>query len=210
MIFQQYLNINVDLLHHFHKLAKCTQTRKAFHTNHSCKVESLLFYIKKGANWSFPLGVEGIKSDFIRFMCDAVLYESKEEKKKRTSQIKRTFTFLQLKNMKPVKEEMWVLHSWSPWLTHSNTFLKWHSYFNTIIFIYSLTFLLTIALEKKNNAEGRINSWSCTNWFFPHLMEKENQRKHLFIWMNPNRKNKDYNCELCTIYNFQIIITILQ
>lgn len=26
----------------------------------------LLFYIKKGANWSFPLGVEGIKSDFYK------------------------------------------------------------------------------------------------------------------------------------------------
>lgn len=26
----------------------------------------LLFYIKKGANWSFPLQVEGIKSDFYK------------------------------------------------------------------------------------------------------------------------------------------------
>lgn len=30
----------------------------------------LLFDIKKGANWSFPLGVEGIKSDFVRFLCE--------------------------------------------------------------------------------------------------------------------------------------------
>lgn len=55
----------------------------------------LLFYIKKGANWSFPLGVEGIKSDFIRFMCETLYsYESKEEQKKQTnkkqaSQIKK-------------------------------------------------------------------------------------------------------------------------
>lgn len=32
----------------------------------------LLFYIKKGANWSFPLHVEGIKSDFIRFICETL------------------------------------------------------------------------------------------------------------------------------------------
>lgn len=35
----------------------------------------LLFDIKKGANWSFPLSVEGIKSDFVRFLCETfVLY----------------------------------------------------------------------------------------------------------------------------------------
>lgn len=53
----------------------------------------LLFYIKKGANWSFPLGVEGIKSDFIRFMCETLYYiiqGGKKNKKKQPSQIKRT------------------------------------------------------------------------------------------------------------------------
>lgn len=159
---------------------------------------------------SFPLGVEGIKSDFIRIMCDTVLYESKEEKKQ-TSQLKRTFTFLQLKNMKPVKEEMWVLHSWSPWLTHSNTFLKWHSYFNTIIFIYSLRFLLIIALEKKQKQRwGEDKLLELYKLIFSTLEGKRKSKKTSFIWMNPNRKNKDYICELCTIYNFQIIITILQ
>lgn len=62
----------------------------------------LLFYIKKGANWSFPLGVEGIKSDFIRFMCETLYsYESKEEQKKQNKQKtgisdkkKGPFTFL--------------------------------------------------------------------------------------------------------------------
>lgn len=53
----------------------------------------LLFYIKKGANWSFPLGVEGIKSDFIRFMCETLYYMNPRRKKtKQPSQIKRTFT----------------------------------------------------------------------------------------------------------------------
>lgn len=42
----------------------------------------LLFYIKKGANWSFPLGVEGIKSDFIRFMCDTLYYMNPRRRKK--------------------------------------------------------------------------------------------------------------------------------
>lgn len=62
----------------------------------------LLFYIKKGANWSFPLGVEGIKSDFIRFMCDKLYYMNPGvEGGGGAFQIKRTFTFLQIKNMKP-------------------------------------------------------------------------------------------------------------
>lgn len=62
----------------------------------------LLFYIKKGANWSFPLRVEGIKSEFIRFMCETLYYMNPRRKKKpQPSQIKRTLTFLQNKNMKP-------------------------------------------------------------------------------------------------------------
>lgn len=63
----------------------------------------LLFYIKKGANWSFPLGVEGIKSDFIRFVCDTLYYMNSRREKKQASQIKRTFTFLQIKNKKTIK-----------------------------------------------------------------------------------------------------------
>lgn len=42
----------------------------------------LLFYIKKGANWSFPLHVEGIKSDFIRFMCETLYYINPRREKK--------------------------------------------------------------------------------------------------------------------------------
>lgn len=42
----------------------------------------LLFYIKKGANWSFPLRVEGIKSDFIRFMCETSYYMNPRRGKK--------------------------------------------------------------------------------------------------------------------------------
>lgn len=42
----------------------------------------LLFYIKKGANWSFPLHVEGIKSDFIRFMCETLYYINPRRGKK--------------------------------------------------------------------------------------------------------------------------------
>lgn len=62
---------------------------------HFTRWRDLLFYIKKGANWSFPFGVEGIKSDFISFMCDT-LYESRKKKRKRLFRLKkkRTFTFL--------------------------------------------------------------------------------------------------------------------
>lgn len=49
---------------------------------------------------------------------------------------------------------MGVLHFWSPWLTHSNRFLKWHSYFNTIVFIYSCKITLNHS-SKKNVARGQ-------------------------------------------------------
>lgn len=47
----------------------------------------LLFYIKKGANWSFPLRVEGIKSDFIRFMCETSYYMNPRRKNKQKTAI---------------------------------------------------------------------------------------------------------------------------
>lgn len=60
----------------------------------------LLFYIKKGANWSFPLGVEGIKSDFIRFMCDTLYFMSPRRREKKNigiSDKKGPLSFCKLK-----------------------------------------------------------------------------------------------------------------
>lgn len=99
---------------------------------------------------------------------------------------------------------MWVLHSWSPWLTHSNTFLKWHSYFNTIIFIYKFKISLNHSSKKtKQNKRrkqrwGEINSWSCTIWFSTVWEKKKNNQRIHLLYGFPT---EDYNCELCTIYS---------
>lgn len=100
---------------------------------------------------------------------------------------------------------MWVLHSWSPWLTHSNTFLKWHSYFNTIIFIYSFKISLNHSSGKKNNAEGRINSWSYTIWFstvWEGGEKTQNKQKNQYIFYMESQQ-KEQRVEWWTLYNLQ-------
>lgn len=94
---------------------------------------------------------------------------------------------------------MWVLHSWSPWLTHSNTFLKWHSYFNTIIFIYRFKISLNHSSEKRQ-CWGEDKLLELYNLIFHSLREKKkNQRIHL-VYGIPTEKQR---LQLWTLYNLQ-------
>lgn len=96
---------------------------------------------------------------------------------------------------------MWVLHSWSPWLTHSNTFLKWHSYFNTIIFIYSFKISLIISLKKKKkNNWGEDKLLELYKLIFHSLRGKKKIKEYIFYMESQQKKQR---LQLWTLYNLQ-------
>lgn len=85
---------------------------------------------------------------------------------------------------------MWVLHSWSPWLTHSNTFLMWHSYFNTI-FIYSFKISLNHNSEKWWREDKLLELYN-----FPQSWKGEGggEKKKVkeYILFKDSQQNKEY------------------
>lgn len=84
---------------------------------------------------------------------------------------------------------MWVLHSWSPWLTHSNTFLMWHSYFNTI-FIYSFKISLNHNSEKCWREDKLLELYN-----FPQSWKGgRGRRKKVkeYILFKDSQQNKEY------------------
>lgn len=89
---------------------------------------------------------------------------------------------------------MGVLHFWSPWLTHSNRFLKWHSYFNTIVFIYSCKITLNHS-SKKNVARGQ--NVGAVQLDLPVWGKKI----HIFMWNQTSKEQiLDVNAVQFTIF----------
>lgn len=93
---------------------------------------------------------------------------------------------------------MWVLHSWSPWLTHSNTFLMWHSYFNTI-FIYSFKISLNHNSEKWWREDKLLELYNFPqSWKGGGGREKKKWKNTYFLRI-PNRTKSI----VWTLYNLQ-------